>query len=1005
MKELLRGLLCLGALAPMAPAQNSLPTPPDLEALIQDWRAANGDSWHVENSDKTGFAELLYGGSVSPMFVPRDDSQWIGLARTFVDQAQALTGIPGGELRDDGVTFLPLGLAGGTDKMAVAFMQELGGVPVVRGHVDVLLDTSGRLLSIHSQALPGLEGLATQPSLSADSASQTAIAAFSLSFGAPTNVEAAELVITRAEVGELVEARLAWQVEIARENPGAQPAGEILFVDAQNGQILERQSTVHNFDVSGQVVSMATPGTHPDEASNPEVQIPMPFIRLTSSAGTIFADANGNFNYPGVNTALSITVEYRGTYNNVNTQAGSDYTLTTSVPANSPTTIVMNPATPALVTAEANAYLHINTVGEFIRNTSPGDTHADFVATTNPNLAQTCNAYFDGGSTNYYQAGGGCVNTAYSSVIAHEYGHWLNVLYGTGNGGDGMGEGNGDVWGMYVFDDPVVGFNFCGNGCNVRNGNNTRQYCGDGNGGCYGEVHADGEVWCGAAWKVRRNLKTSLGNVAGRAAADSLFMGWMNGYNQGQIDSVIELQWLTLDDNDANINNGTPNYAAINSAFLEQGFPGFVLPAVIFSNVTTLTDTTNSGPFDVDATVVANFAAGISGVDMHWRDEGGSFASVPMTPMGGDLYSAQIPALTSPNLVEYYLVGTDTQANSNSFPATAPAEVIRFGVGTPVQVFFYDFEPAADDEGWTVGAPGDNATTGIWERGDPRGTGAQPENDVTNPGTRCWFTGQGPIGGGLGDNDVDNGTTTLVSPVFDATGLAGVTIGYWRWYSNNTGGAPNADVFVVEVSSNGGSTWSNVETVGPGGAETSGNWYFHEFVLSDVATLTANMRLRFKASDLGTGSVVEAAIDEVGGRGFEPSCPNPTNYCVTSPNSAGAGATISFSGSASVSSNNLTLFATGLPAGQNGLFYYGDSQSQLAFGNGFRCVSGTTHRLPIVNSSLFGDVFYSLDLTALSGPAQIGVGDTVNFQFWYRDPAGGGSAFNLTDGMSATFCP
>jgi len=33
------------------------------------------------------------------------------------------------------------------------------------------------------------------------------------------------------------------------------------------------------------------------------------------------------------------------------------------------------------------------------------------------------------------------------------------------------------------------------------------------------------------------------------------------------------------------------------------------------------------------------------------------------------------------------------------------------------------------------------------------------------------------------------------------------------------------------------------------------------------------------------------------------------------------------------------------------------------------------------------------------------VGDTKFFQFWYRNPAGGGAGFNLSDSLAVPFCP
>ena len=129
-----------------------------------------------------------------------------------------------------------------------------------------------------------------------------------------------------------------------------------------------------------------------------------------------------------------------------------------------------------------------------------------------------------------------------------------------------------------------------------------------------------------------------------------------------------------------------------------------------------------------------------------------------------------------------------------------------------------------------------------------------------------------------------------------------------------------------------------------------------------------------------------------------------SNYCQTSANSVGPGALISSSGSHSVSVNDTTLLATGLPPNQFGLFFYGQNQANASFGNGFRCIGTPLVRLNVTQANGSGDASYFLDMTDLPANGQIGANEDWNFQMWYRDPMGGGSAFNLTDGLAVRFC-
>jgi choice-of-anchor B domain-containing protein len=250
-----------------------------------------------------------------------------------------------------------------------------------------------------------------------------------------------------------------------------------------------------------------------------------------------------------------------------------------------------------------------------------------------------------------------------------------------------------------------------------------------------------------------------------------------------------------------------------------------------------------------------------SGTGMLHYDTGGGFAGVAMTEVSPNVYDAIFPAVPCGATVTYYFEAETTTAETNTSPPDAPT--IAYSAISAVGAATILTDDAETDPGWAVDPDNDDdATTGVWNRMDPEGTSAQTENDHTPGGTDCWVT-DGLAGSGLGDRDVDNGKTTLMSPQIDMDGLVDPRISYWRWYSNDQGGSPNADTFLIDISDDDGSSWTNVEAIGPGGPDTSGGWIFHELRVNDFASLTSTVRLRFVASDEGSGSIVEAAIDDL----------------------------------------------------------------------------------------------------------------------------------------------
>jgi hypothetical protein len=141
-----------------------------------------------------------------------------------------------------------------------------------------------------------------------------------------------------------------------------------------------------------------------------------------------------------------------------------------------------------------------------------------------------------------------------------------------------------------------------------------------------------------------------------------------------------------------------------------------------------------------------------------------------------------------------------------------------------------------------------------------------------------------------------------------------------------------------------------------------------------------------------------------------------TNTCMTSINSVGSGAVMSSTGSASVSSNDLTLIATGGPVDEPGIFYYGASSIAIPFGEGIRCIVGSAVRLfPFTYSDSAGTYTKVVNNTApqiASSALPMTPGSTYIFQLWYRDPDCAdcdgnavATGFNLSDAYEIDFTP
>ena len=166
----------------------------------------------------------------------------------------------------------------------------------------------------------------------------------------------------------------------------------------------------------------------------------------------------------------------------------------------------------------------------------------------------------------------------------------------------------------------------------------------------------------------------------------------------------------------------------------------------------------------------------------------------------------------------------------------------------------------------------------------------------------------------------------------------------------------------------------------------------------DIASLFAN-----PGSTLGSSS----ANAYCHGDGTATACPcgnvSTTGGCA---NGSGDGATLSATGSASLTSDTLVLQGTGLIASQPGLYFQGNNAinagSGVQFGDGLRCAGGGVIRLQV---RFAGGAGASSTNISISVKGMAVPGDVKRYQLWYRDPITStcGSQFNLSNGVEVTW--
>jgi Zn-dependent metalloprotease len=813
-----------------------------------DWRAV----WN----ERTATPHRAYGPGIRLALGAGDAPSVDRALRTFVAGNPALFG---------GVDDLELAQARRVgDLWYVRYRQKVAGVPVLDSDWEFRVGAQGKLVMFGADAHRASPRLVTTPRVPLAVAREAAKRGLDYDPAQDRVEDGTGLWIKPYETSVGVDYRLVWDVRVRTAHP---PGNWITLVDAHSGEILERRNHVLHA-ISGNVTATVHPNLPSETISTQPIRDV--YVNVMSQTWT---DASG-FYTQNASGSVNVTSALRGRFVDVNrcTYSGGDDICPSGDASFSRATT--NPSTVNIAWSSSNshqserdAFYHVTRAHSYVKTIDPAFVGCDYEIVANVERGSgDCNAYWDG-TLNFYAAASPCPATAQMpDLVYHEYGHAINDnLYVDEGQPFGMQnfalqEALADVNAAFLQDNPVMGKGLYGVGTSLRTLDNMKSWPQDQN---PVSPHETGLILSGALWDLRESVGVAIaGNLAHFAK-----YGTPDDFNDGVAFAEYFLEVLIADDDDANLSNGTPHYAAIVAAFNAHGIGTnyFVNVAVVVEDQPTF------GPFPINAVITYSGTVGaldVTSPTLFYSVNNSSFTSTPMFPTGNpDEYGAQVPSHTSA-VIRYYITASTDDGGVKLDPAGAPTfRLHRFLGGPYVNVIETEFDA---DAGWTVGAAGDGATAGVWTRVDPVGTAIQPENDHTEGGTHCYVTGNATPLDGIGVADVDGGKTTLTSPTFNAVGggMIRPAISYWRWFSNNAGDNPGQDPWKVEISNNGGGSWVTVENT----LVSDASWQRRLFFITDYLTPTNNMRLRFVATDDGTfPSLVEAAVDDFTLYAFPPS--------------------------------------------------------------------------------------------------------------------------------------
>lgn len=796
------------------PANDNLPSP---KAAMSAFLGETKGPWVTQWHPATGTPSAIYGTGL-PLADWRENSlaEARRHANALLRERAALLGLGTSEFREN------IGARMGRT-WSFKFDQYFHNLPVIHGRADVRINMIGVVAMLGSCAWPIPADFDVVPTISEETA--VAIAWHNLgttpkASHQATNPKPTRLVIWGDSTAtELAPFYLAWEVPVSNiVDGGVGPIGRY-YIDAKTGEVRHYQNDKHECGLVGCTGAHAarTVGNAPpvattvtvlgwtrtgDDAFSALVNTPLRGIVLNvPGIGAVTTDANGQF-VIDIAAPVNIAVgALDGTHHaailGVNPPAGN-FVVNPGVPA---TIQILTAAATTNEAAHTTCSYFVDKINEYCRailGNTPELAGASAITPT-VNQAGSCNAYYTGNTIHFYPAGGGCSNTAFSSVVVHEWGHGLDDRYGgiSNLSNDGLSEGWGDIFGLYLLDSPILGSGFQTAGVGIRNGMNTKMY------GTQTEVHAAGEIWMGFAWRYRENLRAAFGTPMALQISEDTVIASIVADATNQADAVVQV--FIADDDDGNLANGVPHYAQLSAAAIAKGMPYPQIQVASIAHTPLTNTTTRLTPRLVSCTAAAVSSGSITQVRLHYN--AGTGAQIRnMHPSGvADGYRAMLPGQLSGS-VTYHIEAVHSGGTTVRLPATGEYSYTTTVPTSGPFVGFHLQNFDAGAPGWTTGLL--TGITNDWQLGIPNGKAGTVSGVAWSDPSAAASTGQvygTDLGAGTSNGRYPNSVSYyLRSPAINCTGQFGCFLRFKRWLTVEEGIYDQARILV-----NGIEVWAN----------------------------------------------------------------------------------------------------------------------------------------------------------------------------------------------------